>query len=282
MISKLKQIVLDKNVFAFTKEEALCALAKSYALLLSDALLYECATAKKQNPQTLFCRYERLIKAGAHYCSMHRSFLEWEGWHCVPYLESLADAQLTNRLRHGDIRIDSILTSKLPDYLNAVHTRRADALLAEFSRHMKRKVDSHIEDLASQINRIPNPRSRRLGEWLRRIDQMDIYAMGVESLPAGWIRVSGEFCLSFAWMTWQYVRLVAALEYEYWYVRQTGGPRDKWAEHDLEDAEYALLLSRADAIITRDKGLAELIRAAFPGKKAFSSLKDVPGDWANR
>jgi hypothetical protein len=279
-----KQIVIDKNVFvAYMRRtfDELCDFAKQHILLLSDSLLYECATATKQNPAALLAKCDHLIKEGAYYCSMSQHFIQWEAWHGVPYPESLTDAQSTDRIRHNNLFITGILASDIPECLHVAHMRKADTLLAEFSASLKLEVDSRIEDIGVQVKKLPNPRPVRLVEWLRHIDRMDIHAMVVESFPAGWIRVKGEFCLSPAWMTWQYLRLVAALVYEYWYIRQTGGSRDKWAEHDCEDVEYALLLSRADAIITQDKGLTELARAAFPEKKVFSRLEDVSRDWAN-
>jgi len=44
-----------------------------------------------------------------------------------------------------------------------------------------------------------------------------------------------------------------------------------------------LLLSRADCLLTGDKGCSCLAKAAFPEKDVFSSLEDVPkvylGHW---
>jgi hypothetical protein len=162
--------------------------------------------------------------------------------------------------------------------------RSADALFVKFSADVKKEVDSLANDIGEQVKKLPSARPERLAEWLARIDRMDIHAMAVEALPPSWIRVRGEFCLSPAWMTWQHLRLIMAFVYEYWYIRQTGTLRDKWAEsaeHDLQDAQYVLLLSRADAIITKDKKLIELVRAAFPEKEVFSSIEEVPLDWAN-
>jgi hypothetical protein len=208
-------------------------------------------------------------------------FVQWEAWHCIPYPEALTDARLTGRIRHGDALIKVILASDIPDHLHSLHMRKADTVFAKFSADLKSELDSRVEDIKAQVKRLPSPRPERLVNWFGHIDRMDIHAMAVESFPAGWIRVKGEFCLSPAWMTWQHLRLVMAFVYEYWYIRQTGSPRDKYAEHDLQDTEYVLLLSRADGIITKDLGLIELARAAFPDKRVFSSLDDVPCDWTD-
>jgi hypothetical protein len=84
------------------------------------------------------------------------------------------------------------------------------------------------------------------------------------------------------------MRLGSALAYEYCYKHLKHGntPGVTNAEHDDQDSEYVLLLSRADAIVTRDRDLVEpLARAAFPEKDVFSSLEEVPEsyrcDWAD-
>jgi hypothetical protein len=278
--AKPEQIVIDKDVFITYMKcrfDELCDFSKQHILLLSDTLLYECATATKQNPAALVRKCECLIKEGARYCSMSVHFIQWEAWRCIPYPEALTNAEPTDRIRHGDMSINNILASE-PSYLHGLHMRWADTILAKFSADLKSELDSRVEDVGSQIKKLPSARPERLVEWLGRIDRMDVHTMAVESFPAGWIRVKGEFCLSPAWMTWQHLRLVMVLVYEYWYIRQTGSPRDKYAEHDLQDTEYVLLLSRADGIITKDQGLTELARAAFPDKRVFSSLESYRCD----
>jgi len=55
---------------------------------------------------------------------------------------------------------------------------------------------------------------------------------------------------------------------------------DKRAEHDYQDMEYVLLLSRADAILTRDKKLVKpLAEAAFPDRDVFFDLDEVPDEY---
>ncbi len=88
-------------------------------------------------------------------------------------------------------------------------------------------------------------------------------------------------------MTWHWMRLDAAIAFEYSYNNlKNGNTRgETYAEHDDQDSEYVFLLCRADAIITRDDSLVKpLARAAFPEKDVFSSLEEVPEsyrcDWA--
>lgn len=59
-----------------------------------------------------------------------------------------------------------------------------------------------------------------------------------------------------------------------------GGPGEERAEHDYQDMEYVILLSRADCILTRDEKLVKpLAKAAFPDKDVFSSLDEVSEDY---
>ena len=61
---------------------------------------------------------------------------------------------------------------------------------------------------------------------------------------------------------------------------RVGHRQKKHAEHDYQDMEYVLLLSRADSLLTRDKKLVKpLAKAAFPEKDVFSSLDEVPDEY---
>jgi hypothetical protein len=277
-----KQIVIDKNTlvaFAGRRFGELCSFARQHVLLLPDTLLYECTTTTRQSPTTLVDKCERLIKEGAHYCSMSTHFIQWEARHCMPYEKTLTDAEDTDRIRSGTVSVKNFLASGVAWQLHDQRMRRAKRLFVQFSDSLKAKLDSRVDDVGRQVRELPSARRERLAEWLGQVDPMDIHAMAVESFPSGWIRVKGEFCQSPAWMTWQHLRLLMVFVYEYWYIRQTGSPPDRWAEwaeHDLQDAEYILLLSRADAILTEDKKLIELARAAFPEREVFSSLEEVP------
>jgi hypothetical protein len=64
VMAKPKQIVIDKSAFQGIKLDSLCKFVKHHLLLVSDSLLYECATAeknKRQDPADLVARYECLI-----------------------------------------------------------------------------------------------------------------------------------------------------------------------------------------------------------------------------
>ncbi len=106
--------------------------------------------------------------------------------------------------------------------------------------------------------------------------------MCVDSLRGVSIKDNEKFCSSPEWISWQYFRLMDIIVQNYYYLRLTDAmPKEEIdrAEHDYQDMEYVLLLSRADAILTRDKKLVgPLARAAFPKKDVFSSLDEVPED----
>ena len=90
-----------------------------------------------------------------------------------------------------------------------------------------------------------------------------------------------EFCLSDKWVSWHFLRLYLILLQERTFLRHTGDGSGQIAvEHDLQDITYVLLLTRADGLLTRDKGLViPLAKAAFPDKVVFSSLDEVPEDY---
>lgn len=287
MTRRPKQIVIDKDVFVALsgkRFKALCDFCNQRHVLISDTLLYECATATKQNAGALLQKLEDLVRLGAQCCSMSKRFIQWEAWYCRPYPRTLADKETTDQIRSGIASPSALQAPVLPKYLRDSRTQVANSMFAQPSTNLKLELDWRVEDLCEKVKRIPSSPAERMRCWLDGIDRMEIHAMALSQFPAGWIRVKGEFCLSPAWITWQCLRLVMVNIYEYWYCRQTGGPRDKQAEHDLADMECVLLLSRADGIITKDKRLARMARVVFPGKDVFSSLEAVPEsyrcDWA--
>lgn len=62
MTRRPRQIVIDKDAFIGINLDALCEFAKTYLLLLSDTLLYECATAEEQGPERRLAGCEGLFQ----------------------------------------------------------------------------------------------------------------------------------------------------------------------------------------------------------------------------
>ena len=292
MTSKPKQIVVDKSAFQGIKLDSLCNFAKHHLLLVSDSLLYECATAeknKRQDPTDLLAKYECLIKEGAYYCSMSWKFVEWECRHCQPYPWLLADPDETKGVRSGQIDLRSVLNPRIADQARDARWLFAKNMLLNLSGEIKQRVDAKDPCFGRELRGFPEDRFTGLSMILDKTSP-DFHDMATRSFPQ-WIRDLGRFCLSAEWMTWHRIRLHVAVIVDYTYLREKGGnPGNRLAEHDDQDVEYVLLLSRADAIITaenEERGLVPtLARAAFPEKDVFSSLDEVPEsyrcDWANR
>jgi hypothetical protein len=292
MIPESKQIVIDKSAFQGMKTNLLCDFANHYLLIAPGVLLYECATSEDRGKMKLLERYGKLIRAGACCCLMGRDFTQWEGWHCRPYPSCLAATEdMTERTVRGEVQLEKNLGPTDAYEWERSRTRGACAKYIELSHVLKQRVVQCCPNLRKEIKDFARDRPARLGLILSFIDKLDIHEMALRSFPSAWIRVPGEFCLSDEWVTWHRLRLGAAIAYEYWYKNQTGCvPKETTAEHDDQDAEYVLLLSRADAIITAERNPKEalvphLARAAFPQKDVFSSLEEVPEsyrcDWTN-
>jgi len=280
MLTKPRQIVLDKSAFQGIRLDSLCSFAKQHLLLASDSLFYECATAEKserQDPADLLAKYECLIKGGAYYCSMSRRFVEWECRHCRPYSWFLPDLAATVQIRTGEKHPADLLHSSTYGEMSQPHYKVAKAIL-NVSEKVKNRIDIEDPLVGEAIRQLPSNRYERFRILFESVDSSNLHQMCVDSVRCDWIKNEEQFCLSPEWMTWQSRRLTDVIGGNYHYLRQTGGRRgEEGAEHDCQDMEYVLLLSRADGIITRDKKLVEpLARAAFPEKDVFSCLKEVP------
>jgi len=287
MMPKSKQVVIDKSAFDGIRTDALCGFARCHVLLVSDTLLYECATSDERRKKGLD-RYEKLVRDGAHWCSMSTEYIEWEGKNSRPYPRLLANAQKTEWIRAQTENLDVMLDSQITNKSRDSHWAMPRRMFLEMSRQLHERVCSELPHVASEIRDLPDCKFARFQTWLNGIDTYsDIHELALQWLPSRWIGNTAQFCTSREWMAWQHLRLSLAVQRDYVYLRQKGGdPGNRLAEHDDRDVEYVLLLSRADGIITRDKKLVEpLTRAAFPEKDVFSSLEEVPEsyrcDWTN-
>jgi len=282
-MNRPKQIVLDKDVFialSGRQFDILLDFCRQHCVLLSDTLLYECATAARQNPKVLLQRYEELVKVGAYCCSVSRTFIEWECRHCRPYSWFLPDLAATQQIRGGERRPVHLLDSSEYAGLSQQRYKLARAFL-NVSQKVKNGIDVEDPGVGEKISQLPSDRYERFRILLEFVDSSTIHESGIESVPHDWIRDEEQFCRSPAWMSWQHIRLIDVLANNYHYLCRTGSPPGaEGAEHDCQDLEYVMLLSRADAIITMDKKLVvPLARAAFPEKDVFSSLDEVPASY---
>ena len=278
-----KQIIVDKDALVGININDLCDFARNHLMLCSDTLLYECATTSESKRKNMLDRCDRLIKAGAYYCPCSTRFLEFEGDLCCPYPPFLPDLNATDDIRKACL-VDIVLNS--PHKIETIFSSRAEIARAEFlklSQELKNSIDTEHLDVGKKIGQLPSDQFERFKKLFEHINTSDLRQMCVDSVPGEWIKDKAKFGLSPEWMSWQYVRLSGVIIQNYHYLRQTGPmPRDEneRAEHDYQDMEYVLLLSRADGILTRDKKVVEpLARAAFPEKDVFSNLDEVPDSY---
>ncbi|MBN2129856.1 MAG: hypothetical protein JW741_10185 [Sedimentisphaerales bacterium] len=283
---KPKQIVIDKSAFDGIKLDNLCAFAKNHCLLVSEVLLYECATSSALKKRELLGRCLALLQAGAYYCSRSEDLMRWEGRHSCPFPGWLADIQRTRRLRAGPVRADHAFSDDELAEKQEVGFRFARVSLLDAVRKLSNIGADCQTEVLPDCKGQPRDRRARLAAFAKSIEDTSFREIALTQVPTDWVRDEKKFCLSADWMAWQYCCLTDIVLREYYYLHETGdSPGEENAEHDYQDMGYVVLLSRADGIITRDKKLVEpLAHAAFPEKDVFSSLEEVPEsyrcDWA--
>jgi len=119
-----------------------------------------------------------------------------------------------------------------------------------------------------------------LQKIFEQIDKQNFHQIVVDTTRVDWIKDEANFCLSPNWMSWPHTRLIEVIIMYYDHLRRAGGaPGGERAEHDYQDMEYVLLLSRADGLLTGDKFIKALAKAAFPEKDVFKNLDEVPVDY---
>ena len=280
MPAKSKQIIVDKEALVGINIDALCGFAQNHLMLCCDALMYECATTSEARRTEMLSRYKRLIKAGAYYCSCSIAFIQSESKNCLPYSWFLPDLDATEQIRIGERRPEDLPDLTTYDEISRQRYKVAKAFL-NVSDKLKNRIDIEDPYVGKRIKQLPSDKFERFRVLLEYIDAHDLHQRCLDSFPDDWIRNETRFCLSPEWMSWQLIRLTDAIVLDYRYLRQMGGgPGEERAEHDYQDMEYVLLLSRADGILTRDKKVVEpLARAAFPEKDVFSNLDEVPDEY---
>lgn len=228
----------------------------------------------------MLSRYKKLIKTGAYYCSCSVAFIQSEGRNCLPYPWFLSDLEATRQIRKGEAHIEDLLNMQMIGEVSQSHYKVAKSIFLDLSCKVKNRIDSENAEVGKEIKEMTSDRIDRFRILFESIDKNDLHQVCIESFPTDWIRNEEKFCLSSKWMSWQLVRLTDAIVQNYYYLRQLGGvPGEKRAEHDYQDMEYILLLSRADGLLTKDNGCLSLAKAAFPDKDVFSDLEEVPEDY---
>jgi len=273
MLTKPRQVVVDKDAFIGINLDELCNLAKRCVLVLPDTLLYECATTDKDEQSRLIGRFEELASAGSHACTSIEAMIRYEAKYSSPY------GPIGAKQGEYEIRMDA----------QCLQTRRAR--YDDFVRQLTMVVEGWHDELSKK-----NPdllaavrtwdastgvRPARLNSWFEFVDSQDMHEWS-RKLFEGITEVPERFCTSDEWVAWHFSRLYGVIFLEHAFLTHKGGPPGATTlEHDLQDIFYVTLLCRADGLLSRDQKLVQpLARAAFPEKKVFSSLEDVPRDWA--
>ncbi len=290
MTPRPKQLVIDKCAFQKTGDrgDKLRSFAKNHLLILAHDLYGEIVTDRKDGRRAHLQWFQRAMQAGAYWGPSVRSMVEKEAEILAPY-GFLADLDETRRMR------DLFMRGRVldPRHFADVVERNLESGKVLLDNHgvVCRKVVPQILECAEARRQELQPRVRRLERLqflLNRLDAFEVFDAHAIAACAfrRYVRDAERFCLSREWVSWQYIRLTTVLHLEYAFLKkgQGGDGERETAEHDLYDVQYVVLLSRADAIITSDKKLVELARAAFPEKDVFSSLEEVPEsyrcDWA--
>ncbi len=275
-----KQIIIDKDAFVGINIKELCDFAKNHLLLVCDTLMYECATTCESKRKDMLYRCDRLIKVGAYHCRCSVAYLQYEGKNGCAYPWFLPDLDITKEIQTGKARVENLLESFTNEEIFQTRMNVAKKIFLECSKNIKTRLDLENSDVGTAIRNLPSNVLERFKIFLEYIDSQNLHQRGVNSLPKDLIKDETKFCLSPEWISWQFIRLIYAIVWNYYHLRQKGGvPVDNTAEHDYQDMEYVLLLSRAEGLLTGDKFVKALAKAAFPEKDVFSDLDEVPEDY---
>jgi hypothetical protein len=280
MFAKPKQIIVDKDALIGININDLCNFAQNHLIIGCDTLLYECATATEARRPDMLSRYTRFIKAGAYYCSCSIAFIQSECKNCLPYPWFLPDLEATKQIQTGEARPEDLFDLNTYGEISKPRYKVAKAFL-NVSDKLKKRIDIDNPYISKEIKQLPLDMYERFRTLFKSIDSQNLHQICVDSVSHDWIKNEKQFCTSPEWISWQRVRLTDAIVRNYYYLRQLGGgPGEERAEHDYQDMEYVILLSRADCLLTRDEKLVKpLVKAAFPDKDVFSSLDEVPEDY---
>jgi hypothetical protein len=280
MLAKPKQIIVDKEALVGININNLCDFTQNHIVLCSDTLFYECATTFEARRTEILSRYKQLIKAGAYYCSCSVTYVKSEGRQCCPYPWFLPDLNATKQIQTGEVHLEDLFDLPMIDEISQPYYKFAKAIFLDLSSKIKNRIDFENPDVGKKMKELTSDRLERFRILFESIDAHDLHQMCLDSFPHDWIKNENKFCLSSEWISWQLIRLTDVIVQNYYCLRQLGGgPGEERSEHDYQDMEYALLLSRADGLLTKDNSCSYLAKAAFPDKDVFSSLDEVTEDY---
>jgi hypothetical protein len=253
---------------------------KNYHVVLPDVLGSECLMSENpcssrhdKDPQLLLKNLVNVIKAGAYVGYSSAELLQKEKDTLRP-VDSVVDKENTKKANNGVIKFDRSFIR--------VEAKRCKetfkplfGLLREFGQtYFENIVKKNICAEFREARQAPD--IDRFKKWLQVSDEMKD-ALTKYMCPDMASSVGND------WYTWQMIRLWWAWIIDWASKRNYSGPSfaDKDISNDLYDIEYVAYLSRADGLLTGDKKLVKpLAKAAFPDKGVFSSLDEVPEEYA--
>lgn len=275
-----KYLILDKSVFEATSTSKLGKFAQNHFLIIPDVLYYECATTDT-NKERLLDRFRSVILSGAYICPSCIDIIKNEAKNLSPYgfVVDLGEVQAVRKIFQLNSRPYSPhhAQEKLEEELDMARQ------VINTAEGFNEKLILEDPELLSEVRRWDNrknARPERFLKWAEFVDTQNMHESAKIMLNSITVRPE-KFCLSKEWISWHFLRLMHILIQERIFQRHTGGKSsESIIEHDLNDIEYVVLLSRADGLLTRDEKLVKpLAKAAFPEKDVFSNLDEVPEEY---
>ena len=275
----MKQLILDKSILCGTHKVGLTQFAGTHCVVLPEVLLYECATTQNARG-TILARCREMVLAGARVCPSLKTIVQHEAKSLAPYGQ-LADPVWNRKLAQT-------FNVEPRPYNFDVFERRCKEDKA-FASVILRQIGSCDDSLQTecpgvvekvrQWDHSKKSRCDRLRGWVGEGDSIDLHDAADRLLPK--ITEQPEnYCLSDEWISWQLIRLFRLWWLECNFQHQAGREEKELnLEHDWQDLTYAALMGRVDALLTGDRFLQDLARAAFPDKDVFSSLDEVTEDY---
>ncbi len=274
LVTKPKQLVIDKNVFQGTSTKQLCDFVKQHFLILPEVLFYECATDQEDVGETLLYRIKDVMLAGGYTCPNSKYIVRKEGQVLQPY-GYLPDISETIAIRNEFKKYTKINKSPGIEKIQRDAEASAEAL-RDSAKLVATIINFNEPEAAKAARKYEANKLDRLKLLIDTVDSNDIHKLMIDK--GGYLTNSPDkYCLSPDWVSWHYFRLISLLSFEHSFLVGKGGDIGiKRTDHDLQDLEYVLLLSKADGILSKDDGCIYLAKAVFPDKDIFQDIAEVP------
>jgi hypothetical protein len=273
MTPEPKLLVIDKDIFRGTKRIVLEAFVKNHFLVLPKVLFDEVFTTNEAR-DTLKEDLRSAILAGGYICPPSGYIIRKEAETLKPYGSLPDDKGTTNLRKIFKSKKEFFAINKIGQIQDEMN--ETAKLFKDFVRILS---DNLTEKLRNGFRKLSGfDTCSRIVGLMELVDKSNIHDIAVETMEH--LTKDPTFCSDKNWISWQYVRLRILLHYEHLFKMQINSEINiRKVEHDCMDMEYALLLSRADGLLSKDKFIQALVKAAFPKKNVFSSLEEIPEDY---